>query len=69
MLIKCEECGTEYRGNKGGKYCSTKCYQRNSLSQYQKMKITIDLLKEENRKLKFMLDNGLGYEDMEKQDV
>jgi len=66
MRLTCQECSAEYLGNKNGKYCSTKCYQRNSLSQYQKMKIELISLRKENRKLKLIIENGIGKEDLER---
>ena len=42
----CQECGKEYRGNKGGKYCSQKCREKNRPSQYKKMKEEVQRLRE-----------------------
>ena len=46
MIKTCEVCETQYRGNSNGRFCSTICYSKTVPSQYKKMKIKLDQIRE-----------------------
>lgn len=46
MIKNCEICGTQYRANSNGRFCSTACYSKTVPSQYQKMKFKLDQIRQ-----------------------